>query len=176
MKRLIAILVFTLTMTAVQIGAAADSSDDELEGLSAKLFENTNTLVNLSKDLAEIAKTCEGNEMVYLFSLGEKIGDILVICFYEARLLETSKMIKPDSRHLFFEKTKDGLERRAIGGIRNNLSAIEAGSARIQNTAAIHVLDTAKQTVRDCLDMLHRCVEILQRLINKDSAIEGETP
>jgi len=169
MKNLLAIVVLCFAVTAFQMAYATDTLDRQLDGLSSKLFDNTNTLVNLSKDLAEIARTCEGNEMVYLFSLGEKIGDIVVICFYEARLLEISPMIKTDSKGLFFKKTKDGLEHRAIRGIRTNLSAIEAGSAKIRNSAAIHVLETAKQTVRNSLDTMNRCVEILQKLINQES-------
>jgi hypothetical protein len=167
MKILFSILAICLTLTVFPTASAVGSPlDDELPSLSERLFDNTNALVNLSKDLTEIAKSCDNNEMAYLYSLAEKIGDILVICFYEARLLETADIIERDSRKFFFEKTKDGLERRAITGVRSNLSAIEAGSGRIRNTAAIHALDQAKQIARDALAIMNRCVAILEKQLN----------
>ena len=73
------------------------SPEKELKSLASQLFRHTNNLVNLNTDLIEVAKACNDREVVYVYSLVDKIGDILIISFYEGRLLETSLMIHPQS-------------------------------------------------------------------------------
>jgi hypothetical protein len=163
-----AIFVIVWLALLVPGGAQADSTvfETELAQLGSGLLENTNALVNLSKDLVEVAKSCPDQEMLYVYSLAEKLGNVLVICFYEGRFLKLVDMIRPDEKLAFFKMIQESLEQRALPRIEANLSAVQAGSTKVRNAAALHMLDNAQMNVRQSLELMRRCVGVLNRLID----------
>jgi hypothetical protein len=100
----------------------------------------------------------------------------IIICFYEGRSLKLADMIRPDQKLAFFKMIREGLEQRALPRIEANLSAIQAGSTKVRNTAALQMLDNAQMNVRQSLEIVGRCVGVLKRIIDESAQARTGLP
>ena len=131
----------------------------KINTISKELKRNTSRLQTIAKDLGSInANFSSPTEVMAASVVPLELEKIAVVCLYEDQLLIISLAFNDAQLGILFNKQRKRIDGASII-INECLHRIRVMYPFLNNTAALHLVDEAKEVIYSCLYLLDKAIE-----------------